>query len=216
MELKRHPETELEYWAIIEELGGFIFYLNHDLADGRIQSTPEMEKDIVDARKISKQLVGELRAKFGVVAPEDCPKREYGKKMPDPPSGLKWYWVWYEEMKEKAHKESYNGMICSACPLSEGVEKYISLGNVPCGVWSGMIYQLVQPFLCAMARSRIWTEKQLLEKIFEKGGQDAVTAFNNKRRELIGVYLKNKNGEAGCQPPDDEIDDLVKQMLSQM
>jgi hypothetical protein len=80
--LKKHPETEIEYWSAIEALGGFIWRMNHDLADGRIKdSTGGIDRDITEARKVSAQLVEELWEKFGVVAPKNCPQLTLEQRM---------------------------------------------------------------------------------------------------------------------------------------
>ena len=39
--------SEIFLWLAIEELGGFLWRMNHDLADGRIDSTPGIEKDLI-------------------------------------------------------------------------------------------------------------------------------------------------------------------------
>ena len=95
MELKKWPETELEYWKTIESLGGFIWRMNHDAADGRFEMTSGIERNLMDAQKIMEQLVSGLFVPFGVVHPKDCPKMGYGQELPEPPPGFVWYWVWY-------------------------------------------------------------------------------------------------------------------------
>ena len=37
--------SEIFLWFYIENMGGFLWRMNHDLADGRIESTPGIEKD---------------------------------------------------------------------------------------------------------------------------------------------------------------------------
>jgi len=190
--LTKHPETELEYWATIEELGGFIHHMNHGLAHGRIKSTVGLEQDIMDARNISEQLVGELFVNFGVVAPKDCPRQKLGEEMPKPPYGFKWYWSWYKEMKENAYREAYDNMICSACPLSKGVEDYLCFYSIPCSEWPGILSRLPKPYLCAMVGWDYWTEEELMKKILEKGGEEAIQNFKSKKVELIND-TKSKN-----------------------
>jgi|SRR3989338_11364060 len=51
IELKNQPETEAEYWAAIEDLGGFMWKTNHDLSHGRIQDpTGEISQSVESFR----------------------------------------------------------------------------------------------------------------------------------------------------------------------
>ncbi|OGH78626.1 MAG: hypothetical protein A2469_02590 [Candidatus Magasanikbacteria bacterium RIFOXYC2_FULL_40_16] len=114
MKLEIWPVTEEEYWGAIEDLGGFIFYMSHCWFHGRIERSQGVEKDINDARQISEQLVGELFVNFGVVAPKDCPQPRR-----EPPDGFRWYWDWYQEMKERMsanwHCSSLVSPLASRC-----------------------------------------------------------------------------------------------------
>lgn len=186
MELKKQPETELEYWETIEGLGGFIWRMNHDLSDGRIEDpTGGIDKDISDARTISDRLVRELGEKFGVIHPSDCPKMEIGQELPPAPEGKIYYWDWYKNMKAEVYKADYEKLICSACPFSEGVERMMSLGGViPCSVFSGMIYRLLAPYACAMVRDDLWSTDRLYSEIQSQHGDDALTIFKTKEEEL--------------------------------
>ena len=76
--------SEIFLWLAIEELGGFLWRMNHDLADGRIDSTPGIEKDLIKVRDEIEYAVGQL-IRFGV---ED-PKKESEK-----------YWAWYRMWKD--------------------------------------------------------------------------------------------------------------------
>lgn len=188
MELTRQPETELEYWAVIEDLGGFTWSINHDIGHGRIKSSPEIARDLLDARNIQELLVSELFVKFGVVHLKDCPRVKFDEKMPEAPSGMKWYWDWYNEMKRKAYELEYNGIICSACPFSKGVEEMIGLGGkIPCGIFKGMLYRLSAPHICAICEGICgtkWSVDQFYSKILNEHGQKALDAFKVKKEEL--------------------------------
>ncbi len=103
--LKNHPKTELEYWQAIYALGGFIWRMNHDLADGRIEDPAGgINKDIEKARTCLAGLVAEMRGRFGVIAPQDCPQltteqKMAGEKVVPAPDGTEYYWDWYHRMK---------------------------------------------------------------------------------------------------------------------
>lgn len=187
IELKKHPETEMEYWQTIEALGGVAWSLNHDLSDGRIDDDPTctLDKTIKKAYELSAKLASELSEKFGVIQPKDCPKVEIGQKPPKPPKGKKYYWKWYEKMEKIYYKMSYEKIICSACPFSEGVNYMIELGGwIPCGVVCGSRNMLRYPFKCG-----VWEdEKKVREEIIKKGGELAFVRFKIKEAGLRIFY----------------------------
>lgn len=184
MQLKKQPETELEYWEAIEGLGGFIWSMNHDLADGRMEdSTGGIARDVNDAQTISDRLVRELGEKFGVIHPADCPKVPFGQTSPPAPEGKTYYWDWYQRMKRESYRAEYAKLICSACPFSEGVEQMIRLGgSIPCGVFRGAMYRLAAPHVCGMTRD--WDQAKLHGEILVRHGAEALAAFQRKEAEL--------------------------------
>ena len=194
MKVEKHPQTELEYWEVIEGLGGFIWRMNHDLADGRIEDpTGSISKEISEARTISDLLVKELGEKFEIIHPNDCPKTKIGQKPPPAPEGKTYYWDWYEKTKTKAYNAEYEKIICSACPFSEGVEQMINLGgNIPCGIFTGIIHQLSAPHMCAMVDYDSWSKDKLHQEILNQHGDEALKKFKNKEAELEKPNLINK------------------------
>lgn len=192
MELIKQPETEVEYWEAIEGLGGYIWSTNHGLCHGHIEDKDgEVAKSIDEARGISERLVTELGEKFGVIHPKDCPRVEPGQQAPPPPDGKVYYWDWYKRMKEACYRKDYDGIICSACPLSEGLERMIALGGViPCGVFRGMMYRLSVPYQCGMLRLDDWNQQKLYDEITKKGGSDALTQFQKKEQELKDKFAQ--------------------------
>ena len=196
MELQKQPETEMEYWGIIEELGRFVWSMNHGLAYGRIQDpSGGIERDIQDARQIAAQLVSELGEKFGVISLQDYPKVEVGQELPKAPEGKTYYWDWYKKMKELAYSIDYEKIICSACPFSEGVERMISFGGIiPCGAFRGSLYKLRVPYICGMLTTNIWGEEELRQEIVRKGGEVALVRFRIKEAGLKALF-DPKTGE---------------------
>ncbi|NQT50123.1 hypothetical protein HQ571_05500 [Candidatus Kuenenbacteria bacterium] len=186
MKIKKQPETEMEYWSVIEALGGFIWQMNHSLSHGRIEDPDGgVEKDITSSREIQLRLVSEIVEKFGVIAPQDCPKVEFGEESPPAPEGKIYYWDWYKKMKAESYQTEYDGLICSACPFSEGVERMISLGGqIPCGVFSGSISRLRAPHLCAMVTFADWSEDNLRVEMVVNHGEEAFVAFQTRVEEL--------------------------------
>lgn len=192
IELKKHPETEQEYWETIEGLGGMSWRLNHDLADGRIDDpSGKVSQDITDLQTLLEALVSEVCEKFGVIHPKDCPQRSMEDIMndvpiPPAPEGKKYYRDWYNEQKQLSYSREYEGMICSACPFSEGLEHMMALGGqVPCGKFSGMLYRLDAPHLCGMVTwHNGWTKEHLYNQIQSEYGDQALQRFQTKEQAL--------------------------------
>lgn len=187
MKLEKEPQTEVEYWMIIEALGGYAWAMDHDLADGRIQDPKgEIDKEIEDARQISIRFVLELGEKFGVIAPKDCPKVKIGEKPPRAPKGKIYYWNWYEKMKKLVYKIEYEKIICSACPFSTGAKNMGA--HIPCGVFPGILYRLHEPFVCGMITSNLWTREELLQNIRKGGGEVTIVRFKIKEIGLKSLF----------------------------
>lgn len=83
--------TEAEHYLFIEECGGFIFHMNHEMGRDRIQSSPEILEDIKNVREIQEYVVSKL-SKFGV-DPLSVNDKENG-------SYWKWFDFWHTWHKE--------------------------------------------------------------------------------------------------------------------
>jgi hypothetical protein len=79
--------SEVFLWTFIEEAGGFIWRMNHEIAHGRIESTPAIEQDILNMREYSQYCVGQLY-RFGILDPVES------KDAQDR------YWEWYRAWKD--------------------------------------------------------------------------------------------------------------------
>jgi hypothetical protein len=182
----------MEYWETIEALGGYVWSTNHALSHGRIEdSDGEVAMSIVKAQGVLEGLVDELEGKFGVIHPKNCPKAESGKQSVPPSEGKTYYWDWYQRMKQESYKAEYDGMICSACPFTEGVEQMIALGGVvPCRVFSGTMYRLTRPYACGMLHSGGWSQETLDGRVIEAVGPDGLKKFRTKERELTERFVQ--------------------------
>lgn len=179
--LKKEPVTEMEYWETIEGIGGILWHTRHDISHGRYEETDELKQFLANAQETIERLVSELE-KFGVIQPKDCPQTEPGQDKPPAPEGKKYYWDWYNQMKETANQRFYDSIICSACPFSEGVEGMTS-DHIPCGhPQCGIVFHLRLPYVCNLIGEL--TEEQLFQEIFDKGGEDALTKFKEKLAAL--------------------------------
>jgi len=165
--------------------------LNHDLSDGRINDPKgEVSQSITYCQVLLETLVGEVCEKFGVIHPKDCPKRSFEDirddvPVPPAPEGKIYYWDWYEKWKRESYSKEYEGLICSACPFSEGLERMMALGGpIPCGKWSGSLYHLHAPYICGLITYQDWTESQLYVAILTEHGIEALEAFRAKLKEL--------------------------------
>jgi hypothetical protein len=88
-ETKKELESACEQhiWLTIEGLGGVVWRMEHDLSDGRIESTPEIEEDLLKMREMSKFAARQIsRFRAEVLDENGRPKKEY--------------WDWYETWKE--------------------------------------------------------------------------------------------------------------------
>lgn len=74
--------TEQELFVFIYEMGGTVWMFEHELSDGRMNSTPELEEDIQSAREQISKAVGLIP---GSKDENDVP--------------TKVYWEWYEGQK---------------------------------------------------------------------------------------------------------------------
>lgn len=180
----RHPKTELEYFEAIEGLGGLQWRMNHDLADGRIEDPKGEVSESIDKLQASlEQLVDEVCGNFCVIHPKDCPKLAFGETSPPASQGKTYYWDWYKKMEAESYAKEYNGIICSACPFSGGVEEMIRLRQIPCNEFNGSLYNLHNPFTCGMLSYCEWTEEYLYSRISEFGAE-ALEKFKAKEKEL--------------------------------
>ena len=75
--------SEVELYIIINSLGGFIWRMNHDLADGRISESLEINKSLAEAQK-KVEFAVEQTKRFGVIQP----KSEQEGPTPE-------YWRWF-------------------------------------------------------------------------------------------------------------------------
>ena len=188
IELVKHPETEMEYWQTIEGLGGMAWHLNHDLAHGRIDDPKGLvSEDVHSLGDLSRRLVEEIEEKFGVIPPDKMPKREAGQELPPAPEGKTWYWDWYNQQKLAFHEHEYNGLICSVCPFSTGVEDMARLSEIPCSLHTGALYKLRKPWICGLAdpayRSNM-KPVELYTRILVEYGVDRLVTFRQKEVTL--------------------------------
>ncbi len=190
VELNHHPETDLEYWEAIDGLGGFSWHMNHDLADGRITDTEgRVDQAIEEIKELSKTLVEEIEEKFGVIPPSKCPQTE---EKPPAPTGKVYYWDWYKKMKRRYYQKEYEGIICSACPFSEGVEVMIAMGGgIPCSFKNPTLLggRITIPWRCPILESI--NEARFFKELQEK----AVKVFKEKMERLQEAYNKSQSGD---------------------
>jgi len=87
--------NETLLWLLIENLGGFIWRMNHDLADGRIEDpTDTISGDITTARMVIEHLV--LRTSLHGV--EFDYSLDNDLQLPRPQSES--YWKWYNRQAD--------------------------------------------------------------------------------------------------------------------
>lgn len=192
IELKNQPQTEEEYWRVIEDLGAFQFGTNHGLAHESIKDPDgKIRESLESAHTLQQTLAREISEKFGVILPQDYPNKESRDGQPPAPEGKTYYWDWYEAQKRLALTAGYDKIICSACPLSEGLEAYIRAGGerIPCKPFTGTMYKLVFPYSCGMVSPSAgdWTRSDLMENIIKEGGLVAANEFIAKEEKLRNI-----------------------------
>lgn len=184
-------ETEMDIYNLIEGLGGITWRMNHDASDGRIELSEKDTSFMTASSTFSHLLLQKLKEKHNVIPPDECPHRlrEFGDRTPiqKAPKGKTYYWDWYKSMQKAYFINEYNNIICSACALHEKNAVEIMKAHIPCDVFPGIIYKLVNPWECAMIDSKcsgFWTQENLYEKIKAKGGEDSVKRFKMKFVQL--------------------------------
>lgn len=187
IELLKRPETEREYFNLIEGLGAFLHSTNRGIMKGHIKDALAASSEVAEMRALQTRLAEELEEKFGVLHVSKSPKRNTDGTYPAPPEGKRWYWPWYEAMKEQWLRSEYEGEICSACPFSSGFNMSF-IHRVPCKAIQGSMSRLMRADTCGMVTFRHWSQEQLIGNIRTEVGDDAVEKFEKKRTE-IGARL---------------------------
>jgi len=94
--------SEVELYFLIDGIGGFIWQMNHDMADGRIpqKNHQVIDDDIEKMRQTQLEAIREL-SRIGITQPLD----EQGRGTPE-------YWTWYRTWsawhKNKITSEEWN------------------------------------------------------------------------------------------------------------
>lgn len=190
MELTKEPVTELEHWEIIEGLGGFIWNMEHDIFNKRIEPTELLLQEIKEAREIQQRIVNQACEKFNVVFPPQTP---FGKKAPPPPEGKTYYWPWYYKMKDISLRGQYEQMICSSCVFSRGVEEFLAMSRIPCSLCPGLI-RLARDTDCYFVSFGKKTEEEMRERIRAEHGAEALRAYDEKKAKLMAASAEAKTG----------------------
>lgn len=184
--------TELDYWRHIEALGGAIWSSDRARGRGRPDITGLGEDGALNMRALQHALALELSDRFGIILPQQTPQVGYGEPLPDPPEGKRWYRDWYDAAKREAWGAEYNGMICSACPFSRGLDHMIKQGGrIPCSQWMGFINFLRYPHECALVTNDTWSRGEFLRHIAEAGGEDVLVPFDLKEITIRGALGKS-------------------------
>ena len=103
MKLIKKPETPLEYWEIIEELGNLLWHIDLNLANEFLEKSEYPFDEIEEISLITAQMLNEIGEKFGVTRP-------YGDTKPDLLPNQIYYWDWYKKTKEEfSQKKSTAG-----------------------------------------------------------------------------------------------------------
>ena len=192
MELKKHPETQEEYWEAIEGLGGMVWRMGHDLGDGRIEETKGIQKDIDDMNAMLVQLVAEIEEKFNVIPQEKTPKKENPEdKLPRAPEGSIYYWDWYHKMKLQILENDYKALICSACPFAMSLDNFMLYNacKMDCG-FSNETYRVSPCYFHICQATRSCEFSRIEKTINQQYGAEAQEAFTKKSHLCLSVMRR--------------------------
>lgn len=184
----REPQTELEFWLIIEDLGGVRWSINHDLADNRpvpsgAESASRAERDMYERQK---QLVTQLDPKFGIIFSHEVPYQQQMDGSVAPPAGKRWYWPWYKKMKEQAKRIERQLIICAGCPFSGDREQYRNSYNLSCALAPhSWVSGSPIPHRCMRVVFKDMSQADLLDRIRQDFGRGAVRRFRKMRHALL-------------------------------
>jgi len=95
--IKTCPEVEL-YFAI-DTFGGFVWRMNHDLADGRIESSAGVEQDIINMQG-RMEIAIDQSVRFGVIEP-----RKDGRASESYWRWFRWWDAWSKAMSNAQFRE---------------------------------------------------------------------------------------------------------------
>ena len=101
MKLIKNPETQLEYWEVIEELGTLIVCFIFNLPDLNLANDFIEKDDDINIYEISfiiNQMLNEIGEKFGITRP-------YGDTKPDILPNQIYYWDWYGNLKKEFYEK---------------------------------------------------------------------------------------------------------------
>lgn len=174
--LKKQPETELEFWDVIDSLGGMAWHMGHDLGHGRIEDTDGcVSKEINAYSEAVVELVKDMCDKFNVSL-----EKEDGKV---------YYWDWYSKNKDLFYRNEYDNIICSSCPYSEGADQMVKMGGtIPCSKWGGVLSRLPQNFQCAIMSFKGMAHEDFCDMLRLDHGQEALMDFCIKETNLRKIW----------------------------
>ena len=117
------PQTEEEYWEVINLLGGLMFSIGHSH-----DRDPGAMKGYVEVRDRLEELVSEASKKFNFVNPYD----QSGETSPIEAIS---YQKWFNGMQEKIFSAEHDGILCSSCPNGKEYDGV----SVPCEIFGGFL-----------------------------------------------------------------------------
>lgn len=178
------PQTEEDYFGIINAFGAISWRYEHDVCDGRQEASAEMDQWQKDAAETAWKLWDEIAEKFGVVHPNDVPKYEFGVERPPAPEGKLYPQDWTSKIQNQIDVHNWANCICSACPYGD-LKK---IDYRPCSRSGGS--NRLPGAECAIeelgewARERFLPHTTIAEVIKAEHGTKALRKFLKKQREL--------------------------------
>ncbi len=190
--LNKFPETENEFFGVIEGLGGVAYFERRLVNKGEIPHNHKTNKFISNLSAVQHFVAEKLYEKYNVISPQESPKRGDENAQPAP-EGKIYYWDWYEKTKLSYYKEQHDNIICSGCVFSGGEKQMAhSGGGIPCNRINGSMNTLWFRFECDFEKenNHFFPNETLFEALEKKGGEKAIIAYETKKDELRKINFE--------------------------
>lgn len=115
---------EHELYFIINEIGGFLWRMNHDLADGRIKSSPGIDEDLKNLSALQQKAV-EQTVRFGVPFKQEMKMNSILKE--EVLVTCDEYWQWYrfwDKWKDDLKPEEW-AQVSSRISNEQGIGEFL-------------------------------------------------------------------------------------------
>jgi len=182
-------KTEADFWEAIRSYNTTRQAMRHELARDHSPNPNNDTDAVAELTEVITMVRAEICRRFNIVSPADTPRVAFGKELPPPPAGMRYYHSWYQEIERTINQQRYKETICSGCPFSQGMKYFDYMAAAaPCGRWSGFI-RLEPLNVCSLLRFADperggFTLAGLKQAITDAGGDAVVTKCRQTTERL--------------------------------